>query len=348
MVPETLLICVGALVLTALLTAAVRKLVLSHGLLDVPNPRSSHRVATPRGGGLAVVLVTTVALFTFAARGIGEERLTVALIGGGILVALVGLLDDRRQLPVQIRLAVHAAAAIWAVNCLGGVPALRVGDHLLSLGWLASPLAVVAIMWSLNLFNFMDGIDAIAASEAAFVAGAGALLGVMSGSMPGVPAAASALAAACCGFLAWNWPPARIFLGDVGSGYLGFVLSVLALAAARDNPSALWIWLILGGVFFVDATMTLVRRLMRRERFYQAHRTHAYQWLARRWGSHLRVTIAVLAVNLFWLLPCAAFAALHPSAAAAVALVALAPLGAIALAAGSGRRERSDCAQTEV
>jgi Fuc2NAc and GlcNAc transferase len=194
----------------------------------------------------------------------------------------------------------------------------------------------------LNLFNFMDGIDAIAASEAAFVAAAGALLGVVSGSMPGVSAVALAFAATCCGFLVWNWPPARIFMGDVGSGYLGFVLSVLALAAARDNSAALWIWLILGGVFFVDATVTLVRRLVRREHLHQGHRSHGYQWLARRWGSHLRVTVAVLAVNVFWLLPCAAFAALHPSQAATATCVALAPLVVIALAAGSGRPESPD------
>lgn len=348
MILETLLICGAALVLAALLTAAVRKFVLSQGLLDVPNQRSSHSAATPRGGGLAVVLVTTAALCAFAACGIARERLTLALIGGGSLVAFVGFLDDRRQIPVHLRLAVHAAAATWAVYCLGGAPALRVGHDLLSLGWVGAPLAVIAIMWTLNLFNFMDGIDGIAASEAAFVAGAGALLGVVSGSMLEVPAVAAAFAASCCGFLAWNWPPARIFLGDVGSGYLGFILSVLALAAARDNPVALWIWLILGGVFFVDATLTLVRRLTRRERVYQAHRAHGYQWLARRWGSHLRVTIAVLAVNVFWLLPCAAFAAFRPWAAATATLVALAPLGAVALLAGSGRQERSGRLQREV
>jgi Fuc2NAc and GlcNAc transferase len=101
----------------------------------------------------------------------------------------------------------------------------------------------------------------------------------------------------------------------------------------------LWIWLTLGGVFFVDATVTLVRRLMRCERLDQAHRTHAYQWLARRWGSHLRVTVAVLAVDVLWLLPCAAYGALHPSHAATAALIALAPLVVIALAVGSGRRE---------
>jgi Fuc2NAc and GlcNAc transferase len=189
----------------------------------------------------------------------------------------------------------------------------------------------------------MDGTDGMAASEAIFVVCAGGLLG---GDRE-VAAAAVVLACACLGFLRWNWPPARIFMGDVGSGYLGYAIAVLALAAASDNPVALWVWLILGGVFFVDATVTLARRLVRGERVYQAHRSHAYQWLARRWGSHLRVTLAVLIVDMVWLLPCAAFAELHPSYAGATTLIALTPLVVLAITAGSGRRETSENMHTE-
>src|SRR5437763_1644121 len=146
---------------------------------------------------------------------------------------------------------------------------------------------------------------------------------------------------ACLGFLRWNWPPARIFLGDVGSGYLGYVIVVLAVAAARDNPSALWVWLILGGAFFVDATTTLIRRTLRNERVHEAHRGHAYQWLARRWGSHAKVTCAVLIVNVLWLLPCAVFATWRPSLAAATVVFAFAPL-VLVVSATSGRRENND------
>src|SRR5205807_9594710 len=146
-----------------------------------------------------------------------------------------------------------------------------------------------------------------------FVAWAGALLGTFAGTSGDAAAVASVFGAACCGFLLWSWPPAKIFMGDVGSGYLGYVIAVLAVGATRDNPVALWAWLILGGVFFVDATVTLLRRLLRGERVYQAHRSHAYQWLARRWGSHAKVTCAVLIVNVLWLLPCAVFATRRPS-----------------------------------
>jgi Fuc2NAc and GlcNAc transferase len=191
----------------------------------------------------------------------------------------------------------------------------------------------------MNLFNFMDGIDGIAATEATFVSWGGALLASMAAVSSEVRWAAVLLGAACLGFLRWNWPPARIFMGDVGSGYLGYVIAVLAVAATRENPAALWIWLILGGVFFVDATVTLLRRLLRGDRIYEAHRSHAYQWLARRWESHAKVTWAVLTVNVLWLLPCAVFATRRPGIAAATAILALAPLVLFAVVA-SGRRER--------
>jgi len=207
------------------------------------------------------------------------------------------------------------------------------------LSWIGYVLAVLSIVWTLNLFNFMDGIDGIAASEAVFICGSAWMLSLLpAGAAGSVGALALIFCAACLGFLVWNWPPARIFMGDVGSGYLGFVIAVLAIAADHDDPAAPWPWLILGGVFFVDASVTLVHRALRGERVYEAHRTHAYQWLARRWG-HRRVTVSVGLVNVLWLLPCAAFATLHPARAIWVLIVAFVPLIGIAVAAGAGRAE---------
>jgi Fuc2NAc and GlcNAc transferase len=278
-------------------------------------------------------------------RGIVTRDLACALGGGGVAVALVGLADDRRSLSAATRLTVHFAAALWALTWLGGLPPVRVGTQLLSFGWTGYVLGAFGIVWALNLFNFMDGIDGIAASEAIFVALAGALLTASLTDAAGVGFAAVMFAAACAGFLLWNWPPASIFLGDVGSGYLGYVIVVLAVAATRHNPVALWIWLILGGAFFVDATVTLLRRLLRRQRVYQAHRSHAYQWLARRWGSHGKVTLAVVAMNLLWLFPWALFAAAFPGHAIAALAAALVPLALLAVIIGSGRSERSSSSQ---
>jgi len=336
-IPETALVSVGALIVSALLTGAVRRLALSQGVLDLPNERSSHSKATPRGGGVSLVLTITGASIALALVGALQKGLLLALLGG-IAVAAVGFVDDRRAVAPSIRLVVHVAAGVLAVAALGGLPPLRIGTEIVDLGWAGHSLAVLGIVWALNLFNFMDGIDGIAASEAVFVTLAGALLGLRQGGNTDLSSLGLVLAAACAGFLLWNWPPAKIFMGDVGSGYLGYVIAVLALASTRDNPIALWVWLILGGVFFVDATVTLVRRVIRGEPIHQAHRSHAYQWLARRWASHAKVTCAVLMVNVLWLLPCAVFATRRPDLAAATVIFAFTPLVLVAIAT-SGRRE---------
>jgi Fuc2NAc and GlcNAc transferase len=288
---------------------------------------------------MSIVIVVSLAAVLLIARNAGDTAVCWAVLSGGLPVAAVGYLDDRRSLPVLARMGVHLASAGWAVYLLNGMPPIQWGAAVVHLGHWGDLLAVVAIVWMLNLFNFMDGIDGIAASEAAFVAAAGAglcwLLGIHSATCD----TAAAVAAASLGFLLWNWPPAKIFLGDVGSGYLGYVIGTLVLAATRENSAVLWSWLILGGVFLVDATVTLIRRILRGDRIYEAHRSHAYQWLARRWRSHKPVTLAVVTVNAFWLLPCAYFAALNPTLAAWTAIVALTPLVAAAVAAGAGQRE---------
>ena len=343
-VPALAWLGLGVLLVAAALTGIIWRISWARGLLDVPNARSSHVRATPRGGGLSIVIAVSAALLCLNWLGGVSGDLLLALLGGGGAVALVGFLDDRHRMPAGIRLAVHVAAGCWALLCLGGLGPLAVGRHAVDLGWPGQALALIAIVWALNLFNFMDGIDGIAASEAVFIVGGAAGLSVLRGHS--LPPIELLFCAACLGFLLWNWPPARIFMGDVGSGYLGYPIAVIALAATHGDATAVWIWLILGGVFFVDATLTLVRRALRRERLHEAHRSHAYQWLARRWGSHRRVTLGVLALNLLWLLPCAAIAALYPADAVWVALGALSPLAAAALAAGSGRGESRESRQS--
>jgi Fuc2NAc and GlcNAc transferase len=331
---ELMIVAALTFLASAAVTGLVRGFAIRHGVLDVPNARSSHGVATPRGGGLAVVMAGTAAMVALQLSGRIERDLLMALLGG-VAVAALGFADDRSSVYPAVRLLVHFAAAVWAVAWIGGLAPLQVGSHIVQLGVAGHVLAVLAIVWTLNLFNFMDGIDGIAITEAVFIAFAGAALAV-SGA---VRVTAVAFGAACGGFLVWNWPPAKIFMGDVGSGYLGYIVAVLALEAARSGPAAVWVWLVLGGTFFVDATVTLVRRRLRGEPVQQAHRMHAYQWLARRWHSHLKVTLTVCALNLCWLLPWAVAGASNPRWAGWITLLALAPLALLALVAGAGRRE---------
>jgi len=325
-------------VLAAALTRGMVSLARSHRLLDVPNERSSHAVPTPRGGGVGIVLASVAGWSVLALLGHLQTRLLVALAGGGLVIALCGFIDDRHQLSARLRLLVHFGAAVWALIWLGGLPALQIGADTITFGPFGYVLGALGIVWTINLFNFMDGIDGIAASEAAFISAAGAALAWWVSSAVELPAVAMLFAAACCGFLLLNWPPATIFMGDVGSGYLGYIIAVIAVAAARQSPVALFVWAILGGVFLVDATVTLARRAVRREQLQQAHRSHAYQHLAGRWRGHKPVVIGVLVVNVGWLLPSAAFALRNPDLAGVTTVIALLPLILLAVLLGSGRK----------
>jgi Fuc2NAc and GlcNAc transferase len=329
----------AAMLFAWLITGFVRRYAVRKGILDIPNTRSSHTVPTARGGGIGIVVVYLVSLLILAYLGFLPFGMAVAFELGGAAIAAVGYLDDRHALPAGVRFSVHVAAAVLVAVSVGGVAesALRVfGLH----GLLAGGIAGVLILtWTTNLFNFMDGIDGIAGGEAVFIAVAGAWLNWLQGGAPGLSIAMLALAAAALGFLVWNWPPARIFMGDVGSGFLGFSLGALGLASSRQGRMSIEVWAILGGVFLVDATLTLVRRAARGDRWFEAHRMHAYQHLASRFEAHLPVTALVILVDLFWLLPWAYLAANTPERAPWYMAAALIPLGAAILAAGAGGRE---------
>jgi len=233
-----------------------------------------------------------------------QSRATLwALLGAGAVVALIGLADDHGHIAPYWRLLVHIAAAVWALLWLSGGPAISFFGSVVDTGWVGFGLAVICLVWLVNLYNFMDGIDGIAAVEAVCVCVGGAVLYVLvdESSLAVIPLL---LAAATVGFLFWNIPPAKIFMGDVGSGFLGITLGLLALQAALAMPRLLWSWIILLAVFVTDATFTLVRRLLNREKAHEAHRSHAYQHASRRFG-HLRVTLVVGAIDLVWLLPIA-------------------------------------------
>ncbi|MBC3345854.1 glycosyltransferase family 4 protein [Pseudomonas sp. SWRI196] len=322
------------------LTWILRRYALSRSLIDVPNARSSHSVPTPRGGGVAIVLsfLMTVPLFW----GAGELSMDFmfAVLGAGGGVAILGFLDDHGHIAARWRLLGHFCAAMWALFWLGGLPAIDVAGIVVNLRWAGHIVAAFYLVWMLNLYNFMDGIDGIASVEAICVCLGACFLYWLSG-FDSLMVAPMALAAAVTGFLYWNFPPARIFMGDAGSGFLGITLGLLSLQAAWFSPKLFWVWLILLGVFIVDATCTLIRRLLRGDRVYEAHRSHAYQFASRRYGRHLPVTLAVVAINLLWLLPVAACVALLDLDGALALVVAYVPLVIVAIKFHAGKLEDS-------
>jgi len=292
------------LLMTLVLTWFLRRYALSRSLIDIPNARSSHSVPTPRGGGVAIVLGFLAALPLSAGADGLSWTVTIALFGAGAGVAVLGFLDDHGHIAARWRLLGHFTAAAWVLYWLGGLPAIDLFGFMVDLGWLGSALAAVYLVWMLNLYNFMDGIDGIASVEALCACLGASLIYWYSG-FTDLAWAPLLLAAAVLGFLFWNFPPARIFMGDAGSGFLGIMLGALSLQAAWAAPRFLWVWLILLGIFVVDATFTLVRRLVRGDKVYEAHRSHAYQFASRRYGKHLPVTTAVGLINIVWLLPIA-------------------------------------------
>ena len=331
-----------AVLLSFALTAMLRRYALARSLLDVPNTRSSHTVPTPRGGGVAIVLTFSLGLPLLVWADAMAWREMVGLWGAGALVALVGFLDDHAHIAARWRLLVHFIAAFWALAWMGGLPPLPVFGVMVATGWLAQALAVLYLMWLLNLYNFMDGIDGLAGVEAITVCAGAVLLCILVA--PGVAAWGTPmlLLAAVAGFRCWTVPPARIFMGDAGSGFLGLMLGLLSIQAAWVNPAFFWAWLILLGVFVVDATLTLLRRLARRHKPYEAHRSHAYQYAARKYGAHRPVTLAVGAINLLWLLPLAIFVGLGYVNGLTGVLLAYAPLIWLAFRFKAGAAEAQE------
>ena len=192
------------------------------------------------------------------------------------------------------------------------------------------------LVWLTNLTNFMDGIDGITSVEAITTAGfCGIMIGRRTG-MDGLATLFFVIAASVAGFLVWNWPPAKIYMGDVGSGFLGFTLGVMAFIAIRKGQLTVWPTLILYGVFVIDATLTLCRRILSGERWYSAHRTHAFQHAALRWG-HQNITLSVAAINVLWLGPWALLSNAWPSRGPILLSCAWTPLVAVALRLRAGR-----------
>jgi Fuc2NAc and GlcNAc transferase len=306
--------------------------------MDIPNERSSHITPTPRGGGIAFVSTSLIGFLILLLNDALNRTELLSLCCAGVIVAIAGHLDDRQKISgATVRLVLHAISAIILIVGVGIPAQISLFDRTVNTGIVGSILGVIYLVWLLNLFNFMDGTDGIAASEAIFVALAGAFLNYHVLSHANHSDAAIVLAASTFGFLLYNWSPAKIFMGDVGSGYLGIVVGGLSLMAAKQQHELLWVWIILLAVFVSDATITLIRRLLRKQKPHVAHRSHAYQHLAIRFNSHAKVSLIVLAINVVWLLPIAFLVADNQIPGTTGVVIAYVPLLVAALILGAGK-----------
>ncbi|QSL89334.1 Fuc2NAc and GlcNAc transferase [Pseudomonas sp. B10] len=317
------------------LTFALMRYASAKRLMDIPNERSSHSVPTPRGGGVAIVGSFLFALLVTASQDLVSSSTFYGLLFSGLLITILGFVDDHGHVAAKWRLLGHFVAAGWALYWCNGLPPQQLAGVMVDLGWYGNVLALIYLVWLLNLYNFMDGIDGLASTEAITVCMGMCLVYYLSGAVDLIWLPLL-LSVAASGFLCWNFPPARIFMGDAGSGFLGIILGVLSLQAAWSKPELIFSWIILLGVFIVDATWTLGRRLLRGENIYQAHSSHAYQIAARRVG-HKRVTLTVLSINLLVLLPVAILVATGALNTVTGVLLTFTPLGYLAYRLGAGK-----------
>jgi len=288
----------GCFLLSFTLTFLVRKIALKRSIMDVPNDRSSHDIPTPRGGGLAIALVWFLSVVVFHHTGDISDELFFALLSGLILV-VISFIDDILSISYSVRIIFQILSITIGLFFIGGVEHLDFGIFQINHTILLSIVAGLALLWFLNLYNFIDGIDGYAASEAIFLS---LVIFLFSGNL-----LILFLGASAAGFLYWNFGKKKIFMGDVGSTLLGYTLGILALHENNQGEMPVLLFVMLSSIFWFDATVTLIRRFIDKEQITKPHKKHAYQRIVQAGFSHGKTVIYGMVIN-FLLLVLAYFA----------------------------------------
>lgn len=277
------------LIVSFILTWVIKRFSLKNRILDIPNERSSHSEPVPRGGGLAIVITWYIGITVMFILGTLDKSLYFALMSG-ILLAVFSLIDDVNDLRPYIRIIAQTATVLLAFFFLNGINPIVPDNKVPIPPIILFPAVVIGMVWFINLYNFLDGIDGYASVEAIAISIA---FYVITGQTITLILIASVI-----GFLIWNWPKAKIFMGDVGSTQLGFILAVLGIYCHNENQLSIIYFLILTSPFWFDATLTLFLRWRNNEKLSQAHRKHIYQRLVQSGYSHLRVDILLTLLNI--------------------------------------------------
>lgn len=310
-------------------------------MYDAPNERSSHTMPTPRGGGAGLAFVIVIGVFTLASVHYIDWNIALVIGLGGAAISFLGFFDDVWSLSAGVRLLIQFLIAVAAVIYIFDDFIFLVESEFKAV---LIGLAVLWLVWSTNLFNFMDGIDGIAGVQAATTGMSISALAFVKGDL-GWELIGALLSGSALGFLVFNWQPARIFMGDVGSAFLGFIIGALILGGLANGFGGSGFWLIIYAVFLTDSGLTLLRRVLRGANPLRAHREHAYQWASRRVKSHASVSLSVAAINILWLLPLALMAEFVANTVlnqAIIVLVAYLPLLVLAFLLGAGASEELD------
>lgn len=290
MLSTVVLISVGLLFLSFILTFYIKQIATRLSVIDIPNERSSHKTPTPRGGGLAIVISWYIGITMLFYFNLIESYLFYALLSG-IILAIVSLIDDVIDLPPVVRLLAQITTAVTAFILLNGIGPIQILGFAMNINFIVYPVVIIGMVWFINLYNFLDGIDGYVSIETILVS---AIVFLFSGNN-----ILLILIACVFGFLIWNWPKAKIFMGDVGSTQLGFILVVLGIYFHNQQQFSILQWFILTSPFWFDATFTLFRRWRNKEKLSQAHKKHAYQRIVQAGFSHLRTDLWLVIINVF-------------------------------------------------
>lgn len=330
MASDIFVLLIGCLILTFSLSHLYRVAAIALHVVDRPNQRSAHQIPTPTGAGICFVVVTALGVWLVSTQEptFGEKQLLPLL--PALFIAVLGLADDIYNLSWRIRLVGQSLAAL-SVMWLISFPELVIGSFVINTGLFGEFLGFFGLVLLLNFYNFMDGIDGLAVSEALFVLSSVLILG----EFVGAEASPLLILLVCClGFLVINWPPAGVFMGDAGSAFLGFLFGILIL---QETLVPVWTWLILLGYFISDAGLTIVSRLLRGEKIQEAHSQHAYQHMNRYIGT-IRTLCVVHAINLFWFFPLAWLSVNYEGFGLLLLILALGPVMYFQYVFGAGQQ----------
>ncbi len=282
---------------SVLLTFFVRKYAISRSIMDHPDERTSHDISTPRGGGAAFYILWLLFFPVALLNGWLSWQLALTLVPGSIAIGAIGIFDDHYKIRTSVRFLVHISSAIFTVWAGSGFPSMLINGAEVYLGAFGFIFVVLSIAWSINLFNFLDGIDTYASMEGIMVLTSGGFFFLLAG---GYDEALLIffIVASVTGFLVWNIPPAKIFMGDCGSGFLGFIIAVFAYLGEIKYGIPVVLWIITYSVFWFDALVTLIRRFRVGEEWYRPHKKHAYQRLYQSGWGHGRISFFASLLNL--------------------------------------------------
>ncbi len=286
--------------LTYFLVKLYRSYAIQKQFFDYPNQRSSHLTATPRGGGLIItILWLVVGMISWYFFDLNYSDWLLFMLPA-MLIMLIGYADDRFEINIKLRFTVQFIAAILAVLLFYFHPEITISQFdSIQLHWLVYLIVLISLVWSTNLFNFLDGLDGYAATEAIFIFTlTGFLIHQSSNADFETAYLAWTISAMSVGFLLLNWPTAKIFMGDVCSGFLGFMFVIFAYYATAKIHVSILLFVYMYGLFWFDATVTLIRRIIKGDKWYQSHNLHAYQRLYQSGFSHLQVLLCNISINL--------------------------------------------------